>query len=365
MPSIDVKDQATAELAARNLQTGVELPPEKTGEPKAPRRKSTAEKLFPEFTTDDGAIVNRPIKVVPAKGEPLPASATPTEAAQLQTQTTQTPTPPAYLKNEEMTGKMVKIKVDGVESDVPAESLLQNYQLKRHLDAQLMNLARERAEWERQKVVTAGQQAAPTAQNAVQPPARAPKEGKNSEVEALEARIAAMQAQMEAVQRSIQPQVQEFGIRMLDQRAKTELGADDFQAYVPKIKEFINNEIQKPGVATNPQILQTLDSSEFWFQKYSEFKLKDLIAKSANPPPTAPPPPPNVPVLRTQEGAPVVMTNSGQPVSIPVIEASGGVSSGRTPGENWTVKAQELLDRARREQTSEAWMDYYKHKTYG
>ena len=75
------------------------------------------------------------------------------------------------------------------------------------------------------------------------------------------------------------------------------------------------------------------DSDNFYYQKYQELKLRDLASKTSVPPPT--PTNPTSPVLQTQEGAPVVLNNSGKPVRIPTFEGSSGVPSTPSENSNW------------------------------
>lgn len=351
MPKTIVKDKATAEFAAQNLEKGAELPGQ-VSEPNTPKPKSTSEKLFPEFVTDDGTVVNRPVKAFEDKAKVLPVTETPAPAAPTQTPPTTAPTAPSYLKNDEMTGKMVRVKVDGIESDVPAESLVKNYQLERHLNAQLINLAEERRKLEADRRFPT-----PDAPK----PGKAPEPVKRSdEVQALEAQIAQMQAQMQGLQQTMLPAIQESGIKRVEQMAKERLGTDDFRTYFDRIKQSAIEEASKPEVAANPQARAYFDSDGYYFQKYQEMKLKDMMSK-----PTAPAPNPNAPALVTQQGAPVILTNQGQPVSIPTFESSGGVPSRVDPNGNWAAQAQAAFDVARQTGRTEDWVAYYKLKSQG
>lgn len=348
-----IKDQATAERAALKLNQGVEVV-EKPGEPPAPKEKTTSEKLFPEFMTDDGGVVNRPVKPFTDVSKPLPAAATPESTPQNPTPPAPTPTAPVYLRPEELTGKMVKLKVDGIEQDVPAESLIKTNQLERHLNAQLMSLAQERKQLEDDRKRLQAQPPAKT------PDPAKPPEKKNPEAEALEVRLAQMQAQFENLQQTMLPAIQESGIKRVEQMAKERLGTDDFRAYFDRIRDSAYTEMAKPEVATNPQARAYFDSDAFYFQKYQEMKLKDLISKPPVPTPT--PPNPNAPALMTQQGAPVVLNNSGQPVSIPTLESSGGVPSKVSPDASWQSTYNALFQRAQTTGNQEDWMAFYRHK---
>lgn len=358
-----VKDMATATQAALRLNTGVEAVPG-NGEPSVPKEKSTAEKLFPEFVTDDGGIINRPIRAYEDASKSLPAQATPNPAPQPPISPTAPPAP-AYLTLEEMAGKMVKLKVDGVETDVPAESLLKTNQLERHLNTQLERLAQERTRFEQERTALL-QRPIPLAPA---PEPAAPKPGKpapdpvrkSAEVEALENQIAQMQVQMQGLQATLIPQIQEAGIQRVDKLVKERIGTDDFRTHFEAIKQSALAEMAKPEVANNPQARNWFDSDNYYFQKYQEIKLRELTAKPVTPPAPAPA---NAPVLMTQNGAPVVMTSQGEPRSMPSFEGSGGVPS-KAPGGDWQAKAQAAFDYARQNGSTEAWMTYYKVKAEG
>ena len=353
MPKTIVKDQATATFAAQNLSKGEELPG-KVVEPNAPKVKSTAEKLFPEFVTDDGTIVNRPVNQLADAKKPSPATETAAPVAPNLTPPTTTPTSPSYLKPDELTGKMAKVKVDGIESDVPAESLIKNYQLERHLNAQLMNLAEERRKLELERSYLK----APKPETAV--PDKPKEVSKNNEVASLEAQIAQMQAQMEGLQQTLIPQIQEAGIKRVEKMVKERIGTDDFRDYFERIRDNAQAEALKPEVASNPQVRNWYDSDAYYFQTYQEMKLKELTSKSQNPIPAQNT---NKPALVTQSGAPVVVTNSGKPVSVPSIEGSGGVPSKADPDGNWASRAQQAFDLARQTGRTEDWVAYYKVKS--
>lgn len=353
MPKTIVTDKATAEFAARNLENGAEFPGQ-SGEPNAPRPKSTSEKLFPEFVTDDGAVINRPIKPFEDKAKVLPASATPIPIIQPQVPSTITPTIPIYVTEADLKGKMAKLKVDGIEQDVPAESLIKTNQLERHLNSQLMMLAEERRKLEVDRSNLLRQPIPETLKpTKTQEPVK-----RSDEVQALEAQIAQMQAQMAGLQQTMLPAIQESGIKRVEQMAKERLGTDDFRNYFEKVRESAVVEAQKAQAAGDLQAAKFFDSDSYYFQKYQELKLKDLISK-----PQVSNPSQNAPALVTQTGAPVILTNQGRPVSIPNIESSGGVPSRQDSNGNWAQKAQVAFDMARHTGRTEDWVAYYKLKS--
>ena len=316
-----IKDSATAQKAALNLNRGIEAPI--ASEPNAPVEKGTTERLFPDFMTSDGGIINRPVeKEVSA---PMNAAETLTPAPQTQTPPTQAPTAPTYLKPEELAGKMVKLKVDGIEQDVPASDLVKLTQLERHSNAQLMKIAQERAqlERERQELLARPTPIAPEPPRKQEPPVK-----KSAEVEALEARLAQMEQSMLQERALLLPQIQEAGIKRVEQMAKEKTGFDDYRSYHDKVRESALTEAQKAQAAGDVNAAKFFDSDTFYYQKYQELKLKDLSAKT-------PKPQVSVSAPQVQQGAPVLVNNAGQPVSIPSFESSSGVPSTPSDNQNW------------------------------
>lgn len=350
-----ITDSATAQKAALNLNTGAD--PAKSAEPTAPKEKTTSEKMFPDFVTEDGLIVNRPVgKQAPKPSDPSPATATAQTPAPGQTPAVPAPTAPVYLNPDELTGKMVKLKVDGIEQDVPADTLIKTTQLERHLNAQLMKLAQERSQLEQERAAILARPPEPKPD--AKPGKSDPDEKKTPEVQALEARLLQMQSEMAMLQQTMLPAIQESGIKRVEQMAKERLGTDDFRTYFDRIKDSAMAELAKPENAKNPQARAYFDSDQYYFQKYQELKLRDLVAKPA----PAAPANPSAPVLQKPEGAPVVINNNGQPVSIPTFESSGGVPSRVSPDASWQGTYDSLLQRAKASGSQDDWMALYRHK---
>ena len=347
-----IKDQATAERAALKLNEGIETVA--TGEPNTPKEKTTSERLFPTFITDDGAVINRPVRSSdPSLSGPLPVTATPEPAPQVQTPEQKPPTVPTYIKAEDLVGKMARLKVDGVEQDVPAESLFKTNQLERHLNAQLMKVAQEAKALEDERARLRSQPPIPEPSKGKQPDSvkKAP------EIEALEARLAQMEQERQQERLLLIPQIQEAGIKRVEQMAKERLGTDDFRTYFDKIKDSAFAEMAKPEVANNPQARAFYDSDAFYFQKYQEMKLKDMISK-----PSAPAKDPSAPVLVTPQGSPVVINSAGQPVSLPSFESSGGVPSRTSPDASWQSTYNALFAKAQASGQQADWVEVYRHK---
>lgn len=337
-----IKDSATAEKAALNLNTGIEVP--QASEPNTPREKGTTERLFPDFMTSDGAIINRPVpKDVPA----APVSETVVSAPQTQTPPVQAPTVPTYLKPEELAGKMVKLKVDGIEEDVQAIDLIKLKQLERHSNALLMKVAQERAQIERDRAeFLARSPVDPVKPTKPEAPAK-----KSPELEAMEAKLAAMEQAFAQQQAMMLPQIQEAGLKRVEQLAKEKTGFDDYRSYHDKVKEIANAEARKAELAGDPNF-RRFDTDGFYYDTYKELKLRDLSTKVPAP----------VPASIPQQGAPVLVNNAGQPVSIPNFESSSGVPSRTSESGDWQSTYNSLLTRAKQSPTDDNWMAVMRHK---
>jgi len=350
--AVKIKDQATAEKAALKLNEGIEVL--KTGEPNAPKEKTTSERLFPAFTTEDGAIINRPVRNLTDNGSQLPATETPVTKPQDQVPQTQTPTAPSYLGESELKGKMVKLKVDGIEQDVPAEQLLKLNQLERHSNAQLMKLAEERAALERDRAAFNASRSQP--QEPQKPTKQEPPTKKTAEVEALEARLAQMEGFLAQQQEMLKPVAQEAGIKRLESLAKERLGADDVRTYFDKVKEIAVSRALDAQSKGDPNWRQ-FDTDGFYFETYKDLKLKDLLSK-----PTTPQPQTTAPVLQTNTGAPVITNNSGQQVNIPTFEGSSGVPGRENPDASWQSTYARLFQAAQKSGSEADWAALYRHK---
>lgn len=336
-----IKDSATAEKAALNLNKGIEVP--QASEPNVPREIGTTERLFPDFMTPDGGIINRPVERESLTT--LPATETPAPAVQAQTPQTQAPTAPVYIKPEDLAGKMAKLIVDGVEQDVPASELFKVKQLERHSNAQLEKVAKERAQIERERQEMLARTPLPEPKPIKQePPVKV-----TPEME----RIAALEAQIASLNASTLPVRQEAAIKQVEQMAKERLGTDDFRSYFDKVRDIaVANGLQAKARG-DVQAENFFDSPQFYFQQYQEMKLKDLISK---------PPTPVVPVAQVQQGAPVLVNNAGQPVSIPNFESSSGVPS--TPSEqgNWQSTYNTLMTSFRQNPSDANALALMRHK---
>lgn len=352
----EIKDRATAEEAALNLNKAPEAP--KPGEP-VPPRKSTSAVLFPDFITDDGGIVNRPLKDLanpPAPATPpAPASAAPAPAMPA-------PTPPGYLDLSKLPeNTMVRTKVDGVEMDVPVKEYLKGIQLERHLTLQSQKLAEDRKALEAERASLrqpppATPPAPGTPPAASKPPA-APPSGEASRIAQLEADIASLRA-------AVAPQQFQTGVKKLADRAKTEFGVDDFNTYLPQIQKLVDSELARPEIQANPAELRKLDSQEFWYAQYKDMKLRDLLAGKTTPP-AMPAPSPSAPAvvpIVIPAGTVPVIDKNGAIVPIPVIEGSGGVPSRTAPDADWQARYSAAFAKAKETGSNSDWQEVFRLK---
>jgi hypothetical protein len=358
---MEIKDQATAIEAALNLDRPGSEPTPKPGEPAAPRKLSTSQRLFPENITDDGLIVNRPVTPFVDKDKALPSvGATPAPVSAPATPTPPAPTAPGELDLSKMPdGTMVRIKVDGVEMTVPAKEALKNIQLERHLTQKSQELARERAALEAERAALRNQPPAPS--KPPEAPATPPVPAKGS----LEAeRIASLERQIQQMAADLAPQRFQAGLNRLAERAKQEFGATDFNEYVPKIKEFVDGELAKPEVAASPAALKALDSAEFWYSKYRDMKLRDVLsgAKPAAPVLTPASIVPSGPVVEAPAGTHLVLDKNNRPVVVPIVEGSTGVPSRVSPDQDWQARYQAAFEVAKKTGRTEDWQTVFRLK---
>lgn len=358
---MEVKDQATAVEAALNLNKGSE-PVEKPGEPKPSRKKSTSQVLFPENITEDGGIVNRPIRPYEDAAKEIPkGSATPTPQPASSAPSATAPTEPSYLDLSKLPeNTMVRMKVDGVEMDVPAKEALKNFQLERHLTLKAQQLAEREKAFEAERLNYR--------QQMTEPPQKQPSPKKQEVIEPTapeSAEVLALRAELAALRQTLAPQMFDASLKKLEARVKENLGADDFLTYVPKIKEFVDSELKKPEISGNPQAVSILDSQDFWYGKYQEIKLKEMIsgAKQSTPTPSVVAQPQIIqnPVSYPNNTV-AVIDKSGEVRPMPVVEGSGGVPTRIAPDADWQARYREAFARAQKEPTNANWAEVFRLK---
>lgn len=356
---MEIKDQATAIEAALNLDRPGSEPAPKPGEPSTPRKLSTSQRLFPENITEDGGIINRPIKSFEDTNKALPpVGATPASAPAPAIPAAQAPTATGELDLSKLPdGTMVRVKVDGVEMTLTAKEALKNIQLERHLTLKSQELARDRAALEQERA-TLKQPPVPPKPDV---PPTPPIAGKTP-VE--DPRIAALERQLADLNAAIAPQRFQSGLNRLADRAKSELGATDFLEYAPKIQAFVDGELSRPEVAANPQLLQQLDSQAFWYAKYQEMKLKDVLsgARPAAPVLTPSSIVPAAPMAEAPAGTHLVLDKNNRPVVVPMVEGSSGVPSRTSPDQDWQTRYQAAFQVAQKSGLTEDWQKVFRLK---
>jgi len=357
---MEIKDQATAIEAALNLDKPGSEPAKNAGEPAAPRKLSTSQRLFPENIAGDGTIINRPIKGFEDTTKVFPpAAATPASAPAPATPTQPAPTAASILDLSKLPeDTMVRTKVDGVEMNVPVKEYLKGIQLERHLTLQGQKLAQERAQLESDRAAL--RQSAPVAPS-VPPAANQPPPAKPS---AEAERIARLEADLAAMRALVAPQQFQAGLQRLADKAKSELGATDFMAYAPKIQAFVDSELSKPEVQSNPILMQQLDNPAFWYGKYQEMKLRDVLSGVAPAAPVLTPSSiiqPQAPVM-APVGTNVILDRNNNPVVVPIVEGSSGVPSRESPDANWQARYQAAFDVAKKTGRTEDWQEVFRLK---
>jgi hypothetical protein len=315
---------------------------------------STSMKLFPDFVKD-GVVTALPVEEEekpvehpeePKKPEEKEPPAEPTKEAPPAEETPkpeETPpaeTPPVepkaeeFLNIENLQGKKVRVKVDGIEMDVPAETLLKNYQIEAHLNRKGQRLNdQERALREIQQSLNKPKL------NETQE--EIPAEEETSAMASIRRELEETKAALQQVSRVTAKIAYEEGINSIDQHVKATLGFDDFKAHVPKIQEFVKSQLLDPSNPTREEIA-LYDSPGFYVQKYQEMKLREL---------------------QKQAPAKVVAPVTPAPKLGKITEVEPGSGSrAETETESLNVQYQKAYARAIKEGSEEAWMEVMRLK---
>lgn len=281
---------------------GQETPPG-NGSPPEP---STTEMLFPDFIDEQGQLHGEQVRpevaprlnrdffeqIPPQSKEPggegTPAQPTPplTPGAPAPTQTPQQDAT-QYLSLEDLKGKLVKTKVDGVEMGIPAETLIKNHQLESHLQARIREVnEREKRLNKIQEDLL--QRNAPPAQPGEPGPSSDSGAETNPEVKALRDEINVLKQQLVGVNEIARKARYQEGIAKLAEQAKTDFGRTDFMDFVPKIEAEIRSQLVDPANPTKEEVAR-FDNATYYLYAYSR-----MIAKNQGTPPVPPPPPQGV-----------------------------------------------------------------------
>lgn len=339
MQTPTVTETTTQEASAPAEEQATKTATEQSASDSQP---TMTEKLFPDFFVD-GEITTQRQDISP---EAAADEASEAPKPDVKPETKPEAKGPEYLDLTQISGKMVKVKVDGVEMDVPAEDVIKNYQLDRHLTQRGQSLSEKEKELNGLKDTLNEIKAEVLA---------APKPGEAPAIP--DARIESISKKIEEIESAIRPVVTkeavEKGIERLDQAVRENLGYEDFRAKIPEIQAEISKNFKDPRKPTEEELAK-FDTLAMWYQGFQTVKLRELRGKPAES--TLPPKPaPKVPA------GPVL---DKKPVRPPVaVEEAGGASVG---GENqtsaWKVQHDAAVKYARESGADEAWQAVFRLK---
>lgn len=326
----------------------IEQPPV-VQEPVEEKEPTTSERLFPDLFNP----ASEPAPVDEEKAEPEPAPAEP-EAPTPDPGTeppSAVPEPEPHKTVEDILdiaafqGKKVRVKVDGEEMEVPAETLIKNFQLESHLTRKGQQLGEQKRALEelRKELLEKTNTDASAVEDAID-------EGESPQVvKKLQEQLDATRKQLAEVSAVVSPILFQRNVDALDNQVKQTLGFDDFKTYVPKIQKFIREQMRDPEHPT-PQEVAMFDTPQFYLSKYQEMKLRELSK-----PPAPPPLPPTTAPAAPAAPAPKL-------TKIVNVETGGGAIQDNS-SESKAAQIQKALARAKSLGTTEAWADYWAIKT--
>lgn len=185
----------------------------------------TTAKLFPHLMEE----VAPPPKEEPKPPEPEPEAAAPPQEEK-------PAEAPKVLTVDELGDQLVKVKIDGVEKEVPFRDVLRGYQTDQHLTAKGQKIAKEKQDLESMKRQTGGAQppAQPTQVQEVDPLL----EVLQPYIKPFQEKISQLEKTLEDVAIVTKPALYQANLHKVDTYLKGQ-GFDDFMAYVPKIESHI------------------------------------------------------------------------------------------------------------------------------
>lgn len=311
-------------------------PPETGGTPAAPEEqpKSTVETLFPDFIGDDGKLMNQPRPVT----EAMPGEVLDPTPVLDKTPPTQPTTTPQYVDLNSLDGKLMKLKVDGVEIDVPAETVVKNYQLEAHLTQKGQRLADQEKILQEVLKEAVNRKPTGTPPAAGEPTAIPEDPNADPELVKIKAELQATRQELAQVSKATQHVRVQEGLKAIDQDIRTNIGADDFMVYAPKITEFAKSQCKDPANPT-PEEKALFDTVGFYKTKYLEMKAKDMIA-GKTPVPKAPPP------AAPAAGAPPAKGPESRPAPNISVETGAGSPQIEQPHNSWNARYKAALQKA-------------------
>ncbi|MDI6788312.1 MAG: hypothetical protein QME51_08070 [Planctomycetota bacterium] len=218
----------------------------------ASQRVNQTKALFPELLPAD-------------ESNTLPAEDA--EAAKSQaSESGKTVSPPQtheYLDIQDFGEKKVKVKIDGIEAEIPFKDVVKGYQTEQYLTRKGQTLAEERKRLQ---------------EAAVSPPAIHSDDEyidplMAQEVKSLKRDLEAMKEINRAITSDIMPLRYERNVNMIDNEMKAE-GLTDFKEKLPEIESMIK--------AMPPEKIETYDTIDGFKALYKSLKLQELVKKQAS-----------------------------------------------------------------------------------
>jgi len=341
-----------------------------------PKEEPSTDAMFPDFFDGQGNLHDQQVRPElapqtlpngtlpknPDQGTPTPAappqpgepSAAPKPPEEPKPQTPPAEPPkPEYLDLTQISGKFVRVKIDGVEQDVPAESLLKNYQLEGHLRAKLQEVSKreERLLSLQDEMLKRGPGQQP-AEGEGQSPEVSDELAKDPKFKTVMDELNKTKAELKEIQKVTAVAAYNKSIEDLDQHVRESFKQDDFKSFVPLIQEEVNSQLKDPKQMT-PEEKAKFHNRDYYLNAYSRMKLRGVKPQGA---PAAPPAAPAPTHPTPQPAAP------GAPrpdVKVVSIEPGGGSppSVSSSPGTG-NVTLQQAYDKAVASGAEEDWQAY-------
>jgi hypothetical protein len=214
---------------------------------------STTARLFPDYMEED-----TPLPIKEEQAPPVQKEETSVEEPPV--------TEPKYLTPEEFGDQMVKVKIDGVEREVPFRDVVRGYQTDQHLSQKGNKIAQERQTLEEIRRSIAQPQTTSSPTTEVDPLT----EILQPYIKPFQDKIQSLESMIAEVSVITGPAKYQANLQKVDARMKGE-GFDDFMTYVPKIEDFIRSLPEDEQLA--------YDNPLAFIDLYKTQKLKDQLSK--------------------------------------------------------------------------------------
>lgn len=335
--------------------------PNQPGNPGNPPPPTTVETLFPDFIDKDGNIHDRPVRpelalhADPFASGEKPAGETPAPETP---PTPAAPNAPQVFSLEDLKGKMVRVKVDGIEMDVPADQVVKSYQLESHLQVRMQEVAtREKKLIEIQQEMLKGKATPPAEPDPNNPEPPAPGVQETDEFKALQKQLDATRAELAQITKDTAKVRYKNGLEKIAEEIKSDYGKDDFLQRVPEIEKSIRTQLKDPANPT-PEEVARFDNADYFKRSYEKMLMKELLNGKPlgdpvpTPAPTPPAAPPGSPPPNFKRPAPVIVESGG-----------GSPSSVQQQVNGWQVRYNQALQKATNSGKSEDWQEVIRLKS--